>query len=177
VAGAEIVAGDLDPRAADVVLDVLDVAMHEIDFALHEIDQLGSILPDGYSLLAAVCGPDGQVGDLFIRDRSGQTSVVLGLPAEAVHHLERLLDVASADVEPARPRHRAPAPFSPPADGALLYRTIVEQCPVPLVVIGRGTTSVRSRKRPHCSSNGSSCSSASVVKAITTHSAPVAATA
>ena len=137
MAGAEIVAADLDPRTADVVLDVLDVALHEIDVALHEIDQLGSILPDGYSLLAAVCGPDGQVGDLFIRDRSGQTSVVLGLPAEAVHHLGRLLDVASADFEPARPRRRAPAPSLPPVDGALLYRTIVEQCPVPLVVIGR----------------------------------------
>jgi PAS domain S-box-containing protein len=118
-----------------VVLDVLDVAMHEIDVALHEMDRVGSILPDGYSLLAAVCGPDGQVGDLFIRDRSGQTSVVLGLSEQAVHHLGRLLDVASADFEPARPRS-PPALFST-VEGPSLYRTIVEECPVPLVVIGR----------------------------------------
>ena len=104
-----------------------------LDEALSEIDQLGAVLPDGNSVLAAAYVAGGEAVDLFVRDPDGQTSVALGMGKDALADVERLIAIAHGE----SPAVVAVAEPSPRATATSLYRTIVEECPIPLAIVGR----------------------------------------
>lgn len=116
----------------------LDVDMtQQLEVAVAGLEQISSILPGGYALVAAVCDLNGDASDLFVRDQHGETSVVLGLPEEYRREIGRLLTLARGEDELDVRRRRRWEQTGSTAAVALTrdhrYREIVEQCPVPLV--------------------------------------------
>ncbi len=70
-----------------------------LDVMAEGLERMSAALPDGHGLLAAVCDPPGRPSDLLVREAGGETSFLLGLPAEHNAGVARLF---SATLELAR---------------------------------------------------------------------------
>ncbi len=113
-----------------------------LDTVIDALHRLASALPAGLELFTAVFDRRSEASDVFVRDEAGATSVRLGL-ADAEREQLTAVVASLRDSAIAGPRssldEEQPDPSARHLDDgrlrALDYRAIVEECPIPLVVI------------------------------------------
>jgi PAS domain S-box-containing protein len=115
--------------------DVDSVAISVVTGALRRIAEL---LPPDRLLALAICDADGTPTDLAVRDPQGHVAVIAGVPEDRRPDLAQLLALAAGEID-LGPAGRAGA-FALSAPSTLdrpddIHRTIVEESPLPLMLL------------------------------------------
>lgn len=146
--------GGGDPTAADPRPDLLLRGETKLVAVVDALDHIAGVLPPGHELFTAIVDGGRRASDVLVRDARGRTSVRLGLSDAEHARLAALIDALRDTVERASTAEdrSAPLPRSspvPPRGGPggtgsrapsplQDFRALVEDCPVPLLVISAG---------------------------------------
>ena len=106
------------------------VDRHAVSVATDAVKVIADLLPPDRVLALAICESDGAPTDLVVHDRDGRLAVVAGLPEGRRPHLGGLLALAGGDFRD------APSSLAP-SRGEDVFRTIVEESPLPLLLLDR----------------------------------------
>lgn len=126
--------------------DGVEIDMDAVSVATGAVSQLGEALPRDRVLVLAICEPGGTPTDLVMRDPDGRLAVLAGVPEDRRPDLADLISLAGGTVDaesraslaPPRSRSKAAQSSTPLAHaGPDLHRTIVEESPLPLMLLDR----------------------------------------
>lgn len=154
-------------NSATASSDEVAIDSRDVTSAVGAIRQIAGLLPSDRVIVLAVCEPGGAPTDVVLRDRDGQLTVVAGVPKDRRPDLTGLLSLAGFTVQASgRPAESGETPLraetrgarrsaqsnatpglaetvaaaGPPRALALghdLHRRIVEESPLPLMLLDR----------------------------------------
>jgi PAS domain S-box-containing protein len=132
--------------------DGVELDSAAVSAATGAVREIADLLPGDRLLVLAICEPGGTPTDVVLRDRAGRLAVVAGVPEDRRPNLAELLSLAelTADAGASAPSAGAQRPDQPGAEapsarlsepfarlGDDLHRTIVEESPLPLLLLDR----------------------------------------
>lgn len=135
--------GKEGPAAVADPVESLSIPAQALDVLIDSLDQIAEVLPEGQGLLTAVYDPEGLASDVLVREPGGHVSLLLGLQEKQQRRLRHLVSLVLEGLDPTASRESRMSTLSPP-DPYLLspgllqqhsYRTILEQSPVPTLVV------------------------------------------
>jgi PAS domain S-box-containing protein len=112
--------------------DDAEIDSNAVSIVTGAVRQIADVMPSDRVLLLAICEPGGLPTDVVLRDSDGRLEVVAGVPEDRRPDLAELLSLADT-VEDAQPR----ATQAVARIGNDLHRTIVEESPLPLILLDR----------------------------------------
>lgn len=135
-------------RSSTSSSDRVEIDSDAVSIATRAVRQIADLLPGDRVLVLAICEPGGTPTDVVLRDRDGQLAVVAGMPEDRRPDLAELLSLAGKMIDAevrvvhteAESRPAQTTPQSRTAQGRArlgddLHRTIVEESPLPLLLL------------------------------------------